>query len=82
MGMDFKFKSATSLFRKLMSRLDASISACSESNTQPPTPADVLKSILDILRYTAVFSTKLYTPLYTPVVHTCALWEKLLVSGP
>jgi hypothetical protein len=88
-GLDFRFKTATSLFRKLMSRLDTSIAAAaadhkpttggpaeaanatsssststSDHSPAPPplqTPKEVLQSIMDMLRYTAVFDTKSYT---------------------
>ena len=46
-----------------MSRLDASLAETASSKTQstPPTAADILQSILDVLRYTAVFQTRDYT---------------------
>ena len=52
-GLDFRFKTASSLFRKLMSRLDTTMSACNMSE-RPPTAGEILSGILDILRYTAV----------------------------
>ena len=60
-GLDFRFKTAASLFRKVMSRLDASIEASVSTQEIPPNPADILSSVMDILRYTAVFPTKEYT---------------------
>jgi hypothetical protein len=55
-GLDYRFKTEASLFRKVMARLDASLAeaALSKAQAAPPTPADILKSILDVLRYTAV----------------------------
>ena len=55
-GLDYRFKTAASLFRKIMARLDATLAenAMAKEKAAPPSPADILDSILDILRYTAV----------------------------
>lgn len=57
-GLDYRFKTEASLFRKVMSRLDATLAeaALSKDRNPTPTPADILDSILDVLRYTAVSS--------------------------
>ena len=83
-GLDYRFKTEASLFRKVMARLDratAEVGTCSTthsaesaltvlcylsaqaaiSKTPPPTPAELLATILDILRYTVVFPTNQYT---------------------
>ena len=49
-GLDFRFKSEASLFRKTMSRLDSAIRESTLSSKLAPTADDILKSILDVLR--------------------------------
>ncbi len=86
-GLDYRFKTEASLFRKVMSRLDATLAevALSKDQSPSPTPADILDSILDVLRYTAVrpdvacthrslsFASLAYTCAYGFVtVITCA----------
>ena len=45
-----------------MARLDKALAEAAVSKGRsPPSPADILKSVLDILRYTVVFTTKRYT---------------------
>lgn len=63
-GLDYKFKTEASLFRKVMARLDASLAeaAVSKERKPPPTPADILDSILDVLRYTAVSTGRTWRP--------------------
>ena len=52
------------LFRKIMARLDASLADVARqkgAKEAPPNPTDILETILDVLRYTAVFQTREYT---------------------
>ena len=63
-GLDYRFKTAASLFRKIMARLDASLADVATqkgAREAPPNPTDILETILDVLRYTAVFQTREYT---------------------
>ena len=39
------------------------------SKQAPPTPVEVLKSILDVLRYTVIFPTKRYTSSVREIIH-------------
>eukprot|EP01049_Picozoa_sp_SAG25_P002686 SAG25_NODE_145_length_13941_cov_48.705967_8_plen_279_part_00 len=56
-GLDHRFKSPTSLFRKVMARMDAAAT----SGGGVPTVQAVLASIMDVLRFCAVFHTRHYT---------------------
>lgn len=71
-GLDYRFKAPTSLFRKVMARLDKGLAEALDSSqgllaegsrevVPAPSPADILTSILDVLRYCAIFATKHYT---------------------
>ena len=69
-GLDYRFKTEASLFRKLMSRVDKAVAEAAVSKTAPPSPQDILSSILDVLRYTVVFKTKRYTSAVREMIHS------------
>jgi hemoglobin-like flavoprotein len=61
-GLEHRFKSETSLFRKVMARLDKGIEAAAqELGVAAPKADEILESILDVLRFCAIFPTKTYT---------------------
>ena len=68
-GLDYRFKTEASLFRKLMSRVDKAVAEAAASKTAPPSPQVILTSILDVLRYTVVFRTKRYTSAVREMIH-------------
>jgi hypothetical protein len=85
-GLDYRFKTEASLFRKVMSRLDATLAetALSKEHTPTPTPADILESILDVLRYTAVSLDVACTQRslsFASLVNTCAYGRVLSATG-
>lgn len=60
-GLDFRFKSEASMFRKVMSRLDSATRDAAQSLKTVPSADEILSTILDSLRYTAIFETETYT---------------------
>ena len=64
-GLDFRFKSQTSCFRKVMARIDMAARTTTDpsipGDKSSPTPEAFVASIVDLLRYSAVFPTKTYT---------------------
>ena len=60
-GLDYKFKSKPSLFRKVMSDHDENRKEASLTGTEASSPASVVENIKDALRYTIIFDTDTYT---------------------
>jgi hypothetical protein len=61
-GLDYRFKTEHSLFRKVMARLDKMIAeAAMTGDVSVAMPSTIVKSIHDVLRYTIVFQTREYT---------------------
>ena len=58
-GLDYRFKTELSLFRKVMARLDKmTADAAIDKDVEVATPAAIVSSIHDALRYTVVFRTR------------------------